>query len=196
MKKSTIVKAIDYYEAQGYYYSKALPFGEFLSYMRVHSWWIGNGIIVKAWIFCTLLCALIFSPLLAWALPTNNSTKPLQASSTKIGLSVQPITRESILEQAGSTDNVVSISSNKLVFGTKKSYVYLAGQISAIGFQAADGRFNRTYLGTNSISNNRFTMGSTVSCFYINSDGFSFRNIVLSTHFMCAWGPNAGKVLE
>lgn len=115
---------------------------------------------MKAWIRTALLCSFIFLSLLAQALPEGNSEKPLQMPVNSVNLTVQEISRESVLEQAGSTDDVTNAPGHKLVFGTKKSYVFLAGQISALGFQANDGRFNRTYLGTNTISNNRFSLGS------------------------------------
>ena len=68
--------------------------------------------------------------------------------------------QDSVIRQASAPENVVSVAGQELILGSKKSYISISGQISALGFQAADGKFNRTYLGTNTISDDRLSINS------------------------------------
>jgi hypothetical protein len=92
----------------------------------------------------------------------NPSTQKTQAPSE------QPTTRvmtsspssDSVLKQASSESDVVDIPRHQLILGNKQSQFLISGQISAVAFQANDGRYNHLYIGTNSVSNSRLNFNS------------------------------------
>jgi predicted porin len=93
-------------------------------------------------------------------LARKRTQKPRGASSSLVSTRTLRYANDSVLTQAISPEDVTTIPRHQLILGSKKAHTSLSGQISVVGFQADDGKFNRTYIGTNSISNSRFNINS------------------------------------
>lgn len=66
--------------------------------------------------------------------------------------------QDSIIKQASSSGDSFAIDKPQMLFKAGKFNLSFSGQISILGFQADDGKYNRSYIGTNSALNNRLQL--------------------------------------
>ncbi|PHQ81860.1 MAG: hypothetical protein COB66_01180 [Coxiella sp. (in: Bacteria)] len=95
--------------------------------------------------------------------------------------------QESVLAQASSADNTVSISRSRLILGDKKANVSLSGQISAMTFNASDGSNNNTFFGTNSVSPSQFNVDSEMK---------PAKNWVIGSHLKLGFETNSSNAVS